>query len=141
MARVLVVDDEPDILLMLRLVLGGLGHDVTLAADGDSALERIDADRPEVVILDVMMPVLDGWGVLEALRGTATAPPVIVVSARTDARDVVHAIRLGACEYVTKPFDAARLSRMLTTVVGRGPAERAARREVIIASVGGGAYE
>ena len=68
MASVLVVDDEPDILLLHRLNLEAAGHRVVLAADGITALERIAEERPDVVVLDVMMPVLDGWGVLERLR-------------------------------------------------------------------------
>jgi two-component system alkaline phosphatase synthesis response regulator PhoP len=109
MARILVVDDEPDILLLHRLNLEGAGHDVLLAADGMKALERIDNDRPDVVVLDVMMPVLDGWGVLDALRDRASAPPVLVVSAKTAESDIDHARSLGAAAYLAKPFNAQAL--------------------------------
>src|SRR5438876_12443877 len=88
MARILVVDDEPDILLLHRLNLEGAGHEVLLAADGMKALERIDADMPDCVVLDVMMPVLDGWGVLEALQAREAAPPVLVVSAKSATADI-----------------------------------------------------
>jgi CheY-like chemotaxis protein len=88
MARILVVDDEPDILLLHRLNLEAAGHEVLLAADGMKALERIDIDRPDCVVLDVMMPVLDGWGVLEALQGRIDAPPVLVVSAKSSTTDI-----------------------------------------------------
>src|SRR5262249_13510119 len=106
MARILVVDDEPDILLLQRLNLEGAGHDVLLAADGMKALERIDADDPDCVVLDVMMPVLDGWGVLEALQTRETAPPVLVVSAKSAAADIDHALSMGAKGYLAKPFNA-----------------------------------
>jgi len=106
MARILVVDDEPDILLLHRLNLEGAGHLVLLAADGMRALERIDSDNPEVVVLDVMMPVLDGWGVLEALQKRSNPPPVLVVSAKSSTADIDHAMSMGAQGYLAKPFNA-----------------------------------
>ena len=78
MANVLVVDDEPDILLLHRLNLEAAGHTVVLAADGMTALDRIAESNPDCVVLDVMMPVLDGWGVLERLRAVEGSPPVLV---------------------------------------------------------------
>jgi len=109
MARILVVDDEPDILLLHRLNLEGAGHEVLLAADGMKALERIDAEHPDMVVLDVMMPVLDGWGVLEALQTRANPPPVLVVSAKSSPADVEHAMSMGAAGYLAKPFNAPSL--------------------------------
>ena len=106
MARILVVDDEPDILLLHRLNLEGAGHEVLLAADGMKALERIDEDRPDCVVLDVMMPVLDGWGVLEALKSRALAPPVLVVSAKSATADIELAMSMGAQGYLAKPFNS-----------------------------------
>jgi DNA-binding response OmpR family regulator len=109
MARILVVDDEPDILLLHRLNLEGAGHQVLLAADGMKALERIDRDTPDMVVLDVMMPVLDGWGVLEALQSRGNPPPVLVVSAKTSTADIEHALSMGAAGYLAKPFNAPTL--------------------------------
>jgi DNA-binding response OmpR family regulator len=109
MARILVVDDEPDILLLHRLNLEGAGHEVLLAADGMKALERIGRDAPDCVVLDVMMPVLDGWGVLEALQQRSDAPPVLVVSAKSAPADVEHALSMGAKAYLAKPFNAQTL--------------------------------
>ena len=109
MARILVVDDEPDILLLHRLNLEDAGHEVLLAADGMKALERIGADQPDCVVLDVMMPVLDGWGVLEALRELDEPPPVLVVSAKSAEADIEHAHALGAKGYLAKPFNARTL--------------------------------
>jgi two-component system alkaline phosphatase synthesis response regulator PhoP len=119
MSRILIVDDEPDILLMLRLNLEAVGHEVLMAADGEMALERIDVDGPELVVLDVLMPVLDGWGVLERLQQRAGAPPVVVVSAKTGVRDIETAMRLGAVDYVTKPFDPDLLIQKLEQTLGR----------------------
>jgi DNA-binding response OmpR family regulator len=117
--RVLIVDDEPDILLMLRLTLEAEGFVTALAADGETALERLDQDRFDVMLLDVMMPVMDGWGVLERLQGRADAPVVIVVSAKTAPQDVARAMELGASEYVTKPFSVSDLTRLIDGLVPR----------------------
>ena len=117
MALILVVDDEPDILLLHRLNLEAAGHEVLLAADGMKALERIDIDQPDCVVLDVMMPVLDGWGVLEALQGRLDAPPVLVVSAKSSPADVEHAMSIGARGYLAKPFNAQTLLDQVRALV------------------------
>src|SRR5438094_283875 len=96
MAKVLIVDDEPDILLMLRVNLESEGYATALAADGETALRRIDEEHPDVMLLDVMMPVMDGWSVLEHLTGRDDAPRVVVLSAKTATRDMVRAVTLGA---------------------------------------------
>ena len=117
MARILVVDDEPDILLLHRLNLEAAGHEVLLAADGMKALERIDEDHPDCVVLDVMMPVLDGWGVLEALQGRPDAPPVLVVSAKSSTADIEHALSIGAKGYLAKPFNQETLLEEVRALV------------------------
>jgi DNA-binding response OmpR family regulator len=123
MARILVVDDEPDILLLHRLNLEAAGHEVLLAADGMKALERIDVDQPDCVVLDVMMPVLDGWGVLEALQDRPDAPPVLVVSAKSSTADIEHALASGARGYLSKPFNAQTLlDEVQALVTGFSPA-------------------
>ena len=123
MARILVVDDEPDILLLHRLNLEAAGHEVILAADGMKALERIEIDRPDCVVLDVMMPVLDGWGVLEALQDLLDAPPVLVVSAKSSTADIEHALSIGARGYLAKPFNAQTLLDEVRALVdGASPA-------------------
>jgi two-component system response regulator PrrA len=102
---VLVVDDEPDILLLHRINLEAAGHRVVLAADGVTALERIEEHSPDAVILDVRMPVLDGWGVLERLRSRPAPPPVLVVSAHIGRGDDRRALEMGAYGYLNKPYD------------------------------------
>src|SRR3954447_8172965 len=119
MARILVVDDEPDILLLHRLNLEAAGHEVVLAADGMKALERIRADRPDCVVLDVMMPVLDGWGVLEALQALIDSPPVLVVSAKSTDADIERALLLGAKGYIAKPFNAEQLLEEVSKLSSR----------------------
>lgn len=117
MACVLVVDDEPDILLLHRLNLSAAGHDVVLAADGLTALERIADSRPDCVVLDVMMPVLDGWGVLERLQAAGDAPPVLVVSAKSAPADIARARDLGASDFLAKPFDGDDLVRRVAALL------------------------
>jgi len=133
MARVLIVDDEPDILLMLRVNLEAQGHDTALAADGETALARVKAETFDLMLLDVMMPVMDGWGVLENLERMANPLRVIVVSAKMSERDVVRAIDSGAVDYVPKPFSPTVLRTLVGEVLAydeAGLAEhRKARRE------------
>jgi DNA-binding response OmpR family regulator len=116
--RVLIVDDEPDILLMLRVNLEADGFETALAADGETALRRIEEERFDIVLLDVMMPVMDGWGVLQGLASDPAAPRVIVVSAKSADRDVARALRGGAADYVMKPFSPVDLSDLIQKVVG-----------------------
>lgn len=125
MPTVLVVDDEPDILLLHRLNLEAAGHRVVLAADGVTALERISEERPDAVVLDVMMPVLDGWGVLDRLRATSSPPPVLVVSAKSSASDIQRARDLGAADYLTKPYDPDELLRRIAALLVRADQDSA----------------
>ena len=128
MARLLLVDDEPDILLMLQINLELEGHEVVLAGNGEEALARIADSHPDVVLCDVMMPVLDGWGVLERLAAVDDRPPVIMISAKSQPSDALQAFRLGADGYVTKPFDLERLTAEVAATLQRTPEERAAHR-------------
>jgi CheY-like chemotaxis protein len=110
---VLVVDDDPDIQLLLRLELQAEGYVVVTADNGLEALDRIPAMEPDVVLLDVMMPELDGWGVLDQLDDPK--PAVIVISglATDRAGHYRHAIELGALGFVSKPFDSAKLLELV----------------------------
>jgi DNA-binding response OmpR family regulator len=108
-AKILIVDDEPDILLLLRIDLEAEGFETLLAADGETAIKRITEERPDMVLLDVMMPVVDGWGVLKHLAEKSIATRVVTLSAKASGADVSRALELGAVEYVTKPFDPAAL--------------------------------
>jgi two-component system response regulator MprA len=119
-ATILVVDDEPDILLVLRMGLEDEGHEVVLAADGEMALARIEEHHPDLVVLDLMMPVLDGYGVLERLQSAGSALPVVVVSAKAEQADVDRALGLGATEFVSKPFDLDRLVALVASTLAAG---------------------
>ena len=117
--RVLIVEDEPDMLLLLRINLEQAGFDASLAADGATAMRRIAAERPDVVLLDLMLPVLDGWAVLADLHSRDEAPPVIVCSAKGSQRDLARAQELGAVEFITKPFDMEDVLDTVSEVVER----------------------
>jgi len=126
--RVLIVDDEPDVLLLLRIELEAEGYETLLAADGETAIRRILEEKPDIVLLDVMMPVVDGWGVLQRLAEHRSETRVIVLSAKASAADVAHALELGAHEYVTKPFEPAALLATVAHVLSSAPAELDAGR-------------
>ena len=118
MAKILIVDDEPDILLMLRMGLEDEGHEIVMAADGAMALERIAEHRPDLVLLDVMMPGVDGFGVLEAKQRDGDTTPVVMLSAKSEPADIDRALGLGAVDFVPKPFDLdgllARVGELLS---------------------------
>lgn len=111
MARILVVDDEPDVLKLLHLILERAGFEVTLAADGEQALRCLAEERYDLVLCDVLMPGLDGYGVLAAVRGDARTRdlPVLMLSAKVQPQDIQRALEAGADGYVIKPFQHQQL--------------------------------
>jgi two-component system KDP operon response regulator KdpE len=121
MTKVLVVDDEPQIVRALRINLSARGYDVSTAASGQQALQVAASAHPDVVVLDLGLPDLDGTAVIEGLRGW-TSVPIIVLSARTDSSDKVSALDAGADDYVTKPFGMDELLARLRAAVRRAAA-------------------
>ena len=136
MARVLLVDDEPDILMMLQLAFEDEGHEVSTAANGQLGLERLAAGPVDVVVLDMMMPIVDGWGVLESKHASGDATPVIVVSARSEPAVCRRALELGAVDYVLKPFDLDRLLELAAAVAGEDGVARELRRQAALHAQG-----
>jgi DNA-binding response OmpR family regulator len=127
--RVLVADDDASIrdLLMNRLTV--LGYTVGIARDGEHALERVIDFRPDAMILDIAMPKLDGYEVLERLgREKLLSMPVMMLTARTSPMDQQRAIQLGAKDYLTKPFSemglCRRVSRLFASLPGAKPQAR-----------------
>jgi DNA-binding response OmpR family regulator len=108
---ILVVDDDPDIARFVEVNLRSAGYEVSVAGDGEEALERASEIRPDLVLLDVMMPRLDGFSTIERLRADpATADiPVVVVTGRASAADLARGAELGVDAYVIKPFEPAEL--------------------------------
>ncbi|MEU7528647.1 response regulator [Saccharothrix sp. NPDC042600] len=118
MTKVLVVDDEPQIVRALRINLSARGYAVLTAHDGTAALKAAAEGKPDVVVLDLGLPDVDGTEVIAGLRGW-TSVPIIVLSARTDSTDKVEALDAGADDYVTKPFGMDELLARLRAAVRR----------------------
>jgi DNA-binding response OmpR family regulator len=118
--RILVCDDDELLVDLLTYRLGTRGYQVSAARDGGEALERLAADKPDAVVLDAMMPVVDGFEVLRRIREQpATANlPVVMLSARKQERDIVGALELGASDFVVKPFIPEELMARLTRLLG-----------------------
>jgi two-component system KDP operon response regulator KdpE len=123
-SRVLVVDDEPQILRALRINLAARGYEVTTAADGREALEAAVAHPPDVVVLDLGLPDIDGVDVIAGLRGW-TSVPILVLSGRSGSSDKVEALDAGADDYVTKPFGMDELLARLRAMLRRNSATEA----------------
>jgi DNA-binding response OmpR family regulator len=120
MSRVLVIDDEAPIRLLCRVNLEAEGVTVLEAADGSTGLAIARSQRPDVILLDVMMPGLDGWSVAEELLADPLTRdiPVVFLTARADLRDRVRGIDLGGLDYITKPFNPVELATLVREVVG-----------------------
>jgi two-component system, NtrC family, response regulator AtoC len=116
--QVLIVDDDPTLCGMLRTFLGERGCDAVLAASADEALERFHADRPDAVLLDIVIPgTMDGLGTLAAIKKIDAEVPVIAMSGQGHANTVVQAMRLGACDFVCKPFEDQKLDMLLVNLM------------------------
>ncbi|MBT1018595.1 response regulator transcription factor [Canibacter sp. lx-72] len=107
-AHILVVDDDADLAEMLGLTLSSECYTTTFAADGDSAIKAFHEERPDLILLDVMLPGIDGIEVCKIVR-EESGVPIIMLTARTDTEDVVRGLEAGADDYVVKPFDPAEL--------------------------------
>jgi two-component system KDP operon response regulator KdpE len=116
--RVLIADDDPQLVRALRITLGSHGYEVLAAPDGATAVVMASKFPPDLVILDLGMPRLDGVGVIRALRGWTTAP-IVVVSGRTGSADKIEALDAGADDYVTKPFQIDELLARLRALARR----------------------
>jgi two-component system OmpR family response regulator len=122
-ARLLVVDDEPDIVELLSASLRFAGFEVGTAASGQEALSVAATFRPDLVILDVMMPGLDGFSVLSRLRGEGHQVPVLFLTSRDATEDKVRGLTTGADDYVTKPFSLSEVIARIGAVLRRARAE------------------
>lgn len=123
MARVLVVDDEPDVLLLCRLNLEQRGHEVLEAPNGDAALELARSGSPDLVVLDLMLPGIDGYQVLQALRAgeETSGVPVLVLTAKSLQADRERSRQLGASAFLTKPFLPDELCDLVDAVLADHP--------------------
>jgi two-component system KDP operon response regulator KdpE len=131
MIRVLVVDDEPQLLRALRINLSARRYEVVVAADGATALDLAARHVPDIVVLDLGLPDIDGTEVIAGLRGWSKVP-ILVLSGRTDAADKVDALDAGADDYVTKPFSMDELMARVRALVRRYESDTATQQIVDI---------
>jgi DNA-binding NtrC family response regulator len=118
-ARILVVDDDPAIRKILRDRFRALGHLVDVAADGREALAFVDERGADLLLLDLQMPTMDGFAVLEALASRSESPAVVVLTAHGSIEAAVRAVRAGATDFITKPFEAAHIEHVVAGVLER----------------------
>src|SRR5215467_1917278 len=128
--RILVVDDEPRMINFIRMNLELEGHEVVEAHNGLEALEAVRTKLPDIVLLDVMMPELDGFETLRMLREFSTIP-VIMLTAKGEENDKVYGLELGADDYVAKPFGPRELSSRVRAVLRRAEMPNAPERAVL----------
>jgi CheY-like chemotaxis protein len=140
--RVLVVEDEEDIKILIKRLLLSVGHDVDTADEGGEALRKVETSRPDLIVLDLIMPGVDGWEVLRRLRALAHPPPVVILTGRGDYATFARGVREGAAAYVVKPFRfhelVATCQRVLFATNARerdavGERRREPRRFLIVA--------
>ena len=135
-AKILVVDDEPDILEIVRANLEGGGYEVSGATSGADALRQLKLVRPDLVILDVVLPEVDGWEVLRRLRRDPlfASTPVVMLTCLAEDADILRGLAGGAVEYFTKPFEPEQLVASVDALLGVfDPAMREERRAWLLA--------
>ena len=127
--KALVIEDDGNIAELLRLYLEKDGFDVSRAADGGEGLEMFRAFTPDLVLLDIMLPVMDGWAVLREIRKAGNTP-VIMLTAKSETPDKVSGLEMGADDYITKPFEPKELMARIHAVLRRGgePGEKKSNR-------------
>lgn len=120
--KILIVDDEQEIRQFLNLVLRDRGHEVLTAAGAREGLTLARSEKPDLVLLDIMMPEVDGWTVLRQLKedGETAGIPVAILSARSEASDRAQALMEGAIDYITKPFSLHDLLGRVDRLLGPG---------------------
>ncbi len=127
---VLIVEDDKNIAELLQMYLEKEGYAVTTAADGGQGLEKFRAIHPDLVLLDVMMPIMDGWAVCRAIRAESQTP-VIMLTAKSEVDDKVTGLKTGADDYITKPFEMKEILARIEAVLRRSDrscGEKAARK-------------
>ncbi|HEX2172588.1 MAG TPA: response regulator transcription factor [Dehalococcoidia bacterium] len=134
MSTILVVDDEPSILDLARLYLEKDGFRVVTATDGDQALQKHKELRPDLLVLDLMLPEVDGLEVCRRIRQSATTP-ILMLTARNDDVDKIVGLELGADDYMTKPFNPRELTARVKAILRRVEGGQRATRQIAVAGV------
>ena len=119
--KILVVDDEPTIVRLMEFILARQGHEMIVAVNGEEALEKIKSQRPDLVLLDIMMPRIDGYEVAQRLRAdpATVSLPIIMLSAKAQDEDIRRGVEVGVDEYVTKPFTPDHLVQVVAKYLDR----------------------
>jgi DNA-binding response OmpR family regulator len=138
MARMLVIDDEPDVLLLCRVNLEHAGHEVLEANDGELGLEMVRSERPDLIVLDLMLPKVDGLTILALLgAGKDTRGiPVVVLTAKAQREDQLRCWRAGASAFIAKPFAPDDLATTVGSVLSMSADERTAMRHEALRVLG-----
>jgi DNA-binding response OmpR family regulator len=131
MARILIADDSADIRQLLSAILVEEGHKVVVAGDGQKALDLMGADPPDLLILDIMMPVLDGYGVLKEMKrsGHRSDVRILILTAKASESDWVRGYKMGADQYLTKPFGSDELLAAIEGMLSMSKDQLKARTE------------
>src|SRR5580698_7535194 len=131
--KILVVDDEPDALELIKFNLKAAGYDVVTAADGDEALKKARSLLPALIILDLMLPEVDGLEVCKILRRDArvSATPIVMLTTKAAEIDRVLGLELGADDYITKPFSPRELVLRVKRLLRAGPAQESKGDEIV----------
>ena len=119
---IMVVDDNPDIITIVKTILEGKGYGVLSASSGPELLNMLKSQKPDLIILDIMMPEMDGLEVLTRLKGMSdtTSIPIILLTAKVQYEDVLGGYKLGADYYITKPFTSTQLVNGINLLLGEG---------------------
>lgn len=119
--KILVVDDEPPIVRLMEFILARQGHQMLVAVNGEEALEKVRTQNPDLVLLDIMMPRIDGYEVARTLRADPATQdlPIIMLSAKAQEEDIQKGIDVGVNEYITKPFSPEQLVHVVTDYLNR----------------------
>jgi DNA-binding response OmpR family regulator len=131
--KLFIIEDEADARELLKVYFEAKGHEVITACDGVDALERFKNAAPDLVLLDIMLPRLDGWSVLEAIRAQSRVP-VIFLTARDSTDDVIKGLSLGGDDYLTKPFEPRELEARIQAVLRRVQ-ERASAKDLQVGAL------
>jgi DNA-binding response OmpR family regulator len=133
MPRVLIAEDDHVIANAMATHLRRAGMDVEVAEDGDRAIAKLRYERPDVAVIDLMLPGTDGWRITETLRAEGIETPIVIVSARGSEHDKVHALGIGGDDYLSKPFGMRELVARVEAVLRRAGMKAAAGSETIVA--------
>ncbi len=119
--KILVVDDEPTIVRLMEFILARQGHAMIVATNGEDALEKIRTQKPDLVLLDIMMPRIDGYAVAQTVRAdpSTASLPIIMLSAKAQEEDIRKGLEVGVDEYITKPFAPDHLVQVVAEYLQR----------------------